>query len=151
MINRALFHQRQLRNIQTNNFPITFDEVIFYKSHEKTTQQIYQRLFDLIKTGDVIHIDSITIAGPTASSFTNFVQLIEKKNAALRLWFPESNFHLSCLINRANMLIEEQKCDDSASQDGEKELTCQLQIKNSNLSSVSKKELDALIKATVDK
>ena len=151
MIKRALFHQHQLENLPADNFLNTFDEIIFYRSHEKITQQIYRRLSNLIKPGDIIYIDSITIAGPAAENFLDLVKLVESKNATLRLWFPESQFQLSCLIDSTRVLVEKHRCDDMVPAGGEKQLSCEVQIKASNLLSVSKKELDALIKATVNR
>ena len=145
MVNFAVFNQRQLNTLKITNLVASFDEILVYRDNEDLSSKIDEQLASKIGFGDMLHIDSASISIAPPEDFSRLVKLLTSRKAQLRLWFSESQFQISCLINCSDIIIEKtaQKHLDKSRKNAP---AYQKQQNNSDIPRLTNRELDSPMK-----
>lgn len=149
MVNFAIFNKRQLNTLKITNLIASFDEILVYRDNEDLSSKIDEQLASKIGFGDMLHIDSGSISIASPEDFSRLLKLLTSRNAQLRLWFPESKFQISCLINCSDIIIEK-TTQKHLKKLSENKTTNQRQLNHSHTARLTNRELDALMKMTAD-
>ena len=149
MVNFAIFNKRQLNTLKITNLIASFDEILVYRDNEDLSSKIDKQLASKIGFGDMLHIDSGSISIASPEDFSRLLKLLTSRNAQLRLWFPESEFQVSCLINCSDIIIEK-SAQKHLKKLSENKTTYQRQLNHSHTARLTNRELDALMKTTTD-
>jgi hypothetical protein len=149
MVNFALFNQKQLHSLKSTSLLADFDEILVYEDNEKLSDKVNEQLATKIGSGDMLHIDSASISIAPPEDFSRLLKLLTSRNAQLRLWFPESEFQISCLINCSDIIIEK-TAQKHLKKLNENKTTCQRQLNHSHTARLTNRELDALMKTMTD-
>lgn len=149
MVNFALFNQKQFQSLKSTSLLASFDEILVCEDNEKLSDKINEQLASKISSGDMLHIDSVSISSAVIGDFLKLVKLLTNRNVQLRLWFPESEFQISCLINCSDIIIEK-SAQKHLKKLRENKTTCQRQLNHSHTARLTNRELDALMKTTTD-
>ena len=149
MVNFALFNQKQLQSLTSSSLLAGFDEILVCEDNEKLSDKINEQLATKIASGDMLHTDSVSISIAPPEDFSRLLKLLTSRNAQLRLWFPESKFQISCLINCSDIIIEK-TTQKHLKKLSENKTTNQRQLNHSHTARLTNRELDALMKMTAD-